>query len=205
MSPSPSLLPQGMPGGSSKYGTVIALLAVGVGGLLVYQYVLKKAPDAPYVPPVATVVNSVAAPTAGPKEDDIPLPPTVAEVKEAGAPQPRGTGAGVVVGPTGCEAKCTGTPPPELEAAVRGRAAMARRCYNTALAQDPTLKGHVTVALRVSGSGSVCSAAVAGNDMGTPSVASCVANVMRQAGSYPSPKGGCVDVSVPFSFVSQNP
>jgi hypothetical protein len=46
----------------------------------------------------------------------------------------------------------------------------------------------------------VCSAVVASNDMGSPVVASCAANIFRNA-SYPAPHGGCVDANVPMSFV----
>jgi hypothetical protein len=38
--------------------------------------------------------------------------------------------------------------------------------------------------------------------MGTPAVANCAANVFRNA-TYPAPRGGCVDVNVPLSFVAQ--
>ena len=77
---------------------------------------------------------------------------------------------------------------------------MARRCYNQALASDSTLKGHVSIAVRVGSNGAVCSANVASNDMGSSTVANCAANVFR-SGSYPAPKGGCKDAVVPLSFV----
>jgi hypothetical protein len=109
----------------------------------------------------------------------------------------------VYVQNAGCDGKCRGTSPPELGQALQVRASQARRCYNQALAQDSTLKGHVSIAVRVGPSGNVCSAAVASNDMGTPNVANCVANIFRQAASYPSPRGGCVDANVPISFVPQ--
>jgi hypothetical protein len=103
----------------------------------------------------------------------------------------------------GCESKCTGTAPPELEQALQVRGAMARRCYNQALAQDSSLKGHVTISVKIGPSGNVCSANVTGNTMGSPSVANCAANMFRSSAGYPSPHGGCVEASVPLSFVPQ--
>jgi hypothetical protein len=99
---------------------------------------------------------------------------------------------------TGCEAKCVGAPPPDLSSALQGRAAQARRCYNSALAQDATLKGRVTIAVKIAPNGSVCGASVAQTDM--PAVAGCVAGVFR-SGSFPAPRGGCVDATVPMNFV----
>jgi hypothetical protein len=60
----------------------------------------------------------------------------------------------------------------------------------------------VTVSVRVGPSGNVCSASVAANDMGSGNVAACAANIFRNA-SYPAPRGGCVDATVPMSFVPQ--
>jgi hypothetical protein len=38
--------------------------------------------------------------------------------------------------------------------------------------------------------------------MGTPAVANCAASIFKNA-TYPSPRGGCLDVNVPLSFVPQ--
>jgi hypothetical protein len=83
------------------------------------------------------------------------------------------------------------------------RAGQARRCYNQALSQDSTLKGHVSINVRIGPSGNLCSATVAANDMGTATVANCAANVFRTAAGYPSPRGGCVDANVPLNFKPQ--
>ncbi len=90
-----------------------------------------------------------------------------------------------------------------LEPALRVRANQARRCYDRALLQDSTLRGHVTVVVRVGPTGAVCSATVASNDMPTPDVANCAANIFRSTGSLPAPRGGCIDAPVPLSFVPQ--
>jgi hypothetical protein len=125
------------------------------------------------------------------------MPPPAEERPEAGS------GPRVVYVPSGgCEGKCSGTSSPELEQALQIRGAQARRCYNQALAQDSSLKGHVTIAVRIGPSGNLCSAAVATNDMGSASVANCAANIFRSS-QYPSPHGGCVNATVPLSFVPQ--
>jgi hypothetical protein len=136
--------------------------------------------------------------STNPKLDDIPPPPPVEEKPEAGPTGPRI----VYVPGGGCEGKCVGNAPPELGQALQVRAAQARRCYNSALSNDSSLRGRVTVAVRIGPSGNVCSASVASNDMGSPSVANCAANIFRQA-SYPAPRGGCVDATVPMSFIPQ--
>jgi hypothetical protein len=138
------------------------------------------------------------APT-NPKLEDIPPPPPPDDSSEA-----KNTGPRVIyVQNAGCDGKCRGTSPPELGQALQVRASQARRCYNQALAQDSQLKGHVSISVRIGPSGNVCSANVASNDMGTPNVANCAANIFRSAAAYPSPRGGCVDANIPISFVPQ--
>jgi hypothetical protein len=143
------------------------------------------------------VAQTASAPT-NPKLDDIPLPPPPEEKPEAGPP-PRI----VYVQGGGCDATCKGTPSSELEQALQVRGAQARRCYNQALSQDSSLKGRVTITVKVGASGNLCSANVTSNDMGSVMVANCAANIFRQSAGYPAPKGGCVEVGVPLSFVPQ--
>jgi hypothetical protein len=140
-------------------------------------------------------VAQTAAPS-NPKLEDIPLPPPPEEKPEAGPPKI------VYVQQGGCEARCNGSATNELEEALKVRGVQARRCYNAALAQDSSLKGHVTITVKVGSSGNLCAANVTNNDMGTPNVANCAANIFRAA-SFPAPKGGCVEVGVPLSFVPQ--
>ncbi len=198
MSPKNSLPPAGIPDSSNtKYALLALLMAGGIGGLLFWRASNKPAPPPP--PPVAM---PAAAPSTNPKLDDMPMPPPPDEVPDQ--PQPKAavryTGGAA---PAGCDGKCSGTPSDELEQALTVRASQARRCYNQALAQDSTLKGHVTVAVRIGPSGNLCSSAVASNDMASPVVANCAANMFRAAQNYPAPRGGCVDAKVPLSFVPQ--
>src|SRR5262249_6622491 len=97
--------------------------------------------------------------------------------------------------------KCSGHATSDLESALAFRAKQAHRCYDQALTQDTSLKGKVAINVRVASNGQVCSAGVTSNDMGTPSVAQCVARMFQPSGHFPAPQGGCVDATVPISFV----
>jgi hypothetical protein len=193
----PSSRPPGIPksGGHAKYAVVAAALVVGIGALFAWR-ILSDNSHAPAPNPSAAKLPSVERPN--PKLEDIPPPPPVEEKPDGGG-GPRIIYVQVPV----CEGKCVGTAPPELGQALQVRAAQSRRCYNQALAQDPSLRGHVTITVRVAPNGAVCSANVTANDMGNANVANCAANIFRTAGNYPPPRGGCVDATVPMVFVPQ--
>jgi outer membrane biosynthesis protein TonB len=89
----------------------------------------------------------------------------------------------------------------ELESALAFRAKTAHKCYDDALAQDSSLKGTVKINVRVAANGNVCSANVASSDLTNPSVANCIASRFRQAGHFPAPNGGCLDVNIPISLM----
>jgi hypothetical protein len=200
MSPPSSLPPKGVPqsGGNAKYAIVAVVLLLGAGGLFLLRGSSK--PDLPPPPPPAPSTSASAAATTNPLLDDIPPPPPADTTPEAGKPNVvyvNGGGGGN----GGCDGKCSQSyASPELGQALQMRANQSRRCYSSALSQDPSLKGHVSISVRVGTSGNVCSASVAGNDMASPGVANCAANVFRN-GSYPAPHGGCVDAVVPLNFV----
>jgi TonB family protein len=81
---------------------------------------------------------------------------------------------------------------------LAGRGAQARSCYERALRTNTMLQGRMVVSLRIGPSGSVCSANVTQNEL-DPGVGNCVAQMFRTT-SFPAPKGGCVDASVPLRF-----
>jgi hypothetical protein len=170
------------------------LLLAGAGGLYAWRSSSKSEPPPP-VPSAAPVASPEAS---NPKLEDIPPPPPVEETPEAGPPPKV-----VYVPAGGCEAKCKGKASTDLEQALQVRGAQARRCYNSALAQDSSLKGHVTIAVKIAPNGNLCSANILSNDMGTMAVAACAANIFRANSSYPAPAGGCVEADVPLSFVPQ--
>jgi hypothetical protein len=200
MSPPSSRPPAGIPdsGGNAKYALVAVVLLLGVGGLFWWRSSSSHNTETSPIPPVAPSL-AMSTPTVDPRFDDIPPPPPADTTPEAG---PGGKTSYVPSGTGGCEGKCGGVSPPELSQALAVRGNAARRCYNQGLANDSSLKGHVTIAVRVGPSGNVCSATVAANDMGSSGVANCAANVFRQV-TYPAPRGGCVDATVPLSFVPQ--
>jgi hypothetical protein len=182
-------------GGNAKYAIVAVVLLLGAGGLF-----MLRGSSSPPPPPPPPPVPSTSASTAStnPLLDDIPPPPPADTTPEAGKPNVVYVSGG---GNGGCDGKCSQQyASAELGQALQVRANQARRCYNSALSQDSTLKGHVSIAIRVGTGGNVCSANVASNDMGSPGVGQCAANVFRN-GTYPAPHGGCVDAVVPLAFV----
>gem|GEM_PF-5794609 len=95
---------------------------------------------------------------------------------------------------------CGGSAGAELRSALGERAAKARSCYRRVLLDRPGLRGTLTISVRVGSGGQVCSVAVTGDDLGDPTVAACVTNLIH-TGRFPAPEGGCVDAVVPMNFV----
>lgn len=189
----PSTAPAGVPSSNGKYIGLAIVLLGGVAALIGWKTCQKPAP-------VTVAVPDAAPPpvTTGPSDEDIPLPE---EVEEAGPPE-SDAGKKVVAASTGCEARtCSGTMTPELTNALSFRARQARRCYESVLAQDPTLHGKLTLALKVGSTGQVCSVGVASNELGSSAVANCIVDRYRSA-AFPAPKGGCIQANVPINLVS---
>jgi hypothetical protein len=189
--PSSSLPPIPPTHGGSKYIAVALLLAAGLVGLLVWKHFSGDPP------PVTTLPTaSATTPPPNPKEDDVPPPPPVEDSgPEASAPKSTSNWAS-------CDARtCSGSMTSELESALAFRAKTAHRCYDDALAQDSVLKGTVKISVRVAANGNLCSANVASSDLSNPAVAGCIATRFRQAGHFPAPTGGCMDINVPISLM----
>jgi hypothetical protein len=189
-------VPQG--GNNATYAIVAVVLLLGIVAVVAFRFCGKQPEPVAVAPPTATV--TAAPPPSNPKLDDIPPPPPPPEVVDA-APA---TGQHMTTGgpPAGCDGRCSPNyATPDLQAAIGLRGQQARRCYNQALARDPSLKGHVNIAVRIGPAGNVCSANVTSNDMSTGAVAACAANIFRSA-TYPAPHGGCVEANVPLSFVA---
>ena len=190
----PPSSPPGVPSnGGGKYVIVAVLLLGAIGGTVAWKMSQKP------------VEQQVVLDAGSPREvasgrdldEEIPLPPSLPEagpeepepIKKASAPVNQ------------CDAKkCVGSSGQELEGALAQRVRQSHRCYDNALAQDPTLTGKITVAVRVGSNGQACSASIASNDMGSSQVASCVTGYFRGV-NFPAPKGGCVDVNIPINFV----
>ena len=137
-SPPSSRRPAGVPeSGNAKYAIIaIVLLARRGGSLRLAQ--LRRAPTLPVPVPPAPV--AVEPPPANPKLDDIPLPPPVrreARGRARAEGRLRRRRADARPSATGRRRRSSSRP-------CKMRGAQARRCYNSALAQDSSLKGHVT-------------------------------------------------------------
>jgi hypothetical protein len=180
------------PSGNGKF-IVLALLLLGAVGAAIAWKSCQKPPA-----PIGVVADAGPPPRPTKNvDDDIPLPPTV---EDAGAD----AGKKVTIVPAGnpCEAKtCSGATNSDVETALAFRAKQAHRCYDNALAQDPTLRGKISISVRIGSNGQACSAGVSSNELSSaPSVANCVVGYFRGQ-NFPAPKGGCVDVNIPINFV----
>lgn len=183
-----------VPPKNSNGSTLLLLVVFGVGIVaLIFYKTCGSKPDVTTIP--ATTATVSAAPSNTLQVDDLPPPPVIED-----ATAPTSTKPTTAFDPCGVKT-CNGTTGSELESALAFRAKQAHRCYDSALANDSSLKGKVGVQVRVASNGNVCEVDITENDMGTPSVASCVQNWFRSAGHFPSPKGGCVDAKIPISFV----
>lgn len=194
--PRSSKHPAGVPSSGGVKYVVIAVALLGLIGAAVAWKMSQKPPAPPIV-----VVDAAPPPVRSGRnlDDDVPPPPPVedAGVEDAG----KKVAVATQVSNNLCDVKkCTGTSGSELENALQFQVKKAHRCYDSALAQDPTLRGKVTVSVRVGANGQVCSAGIASNEMGSSQVASCVSGSFRGA-SFPPPRGGCIDVNIPINFV----
>ena len=187
---------QGVPSGGNGKFILLALLLLGVIGAVIGWKTCQK-------PPPPTVVFLDAGPPPRPTknpDDDIPPPPVVEDSGVDAGKKP--TTTATAFSATQCDVKkCTGSATSDIESALAFRAKQSHRCYDNALAQDPTLRGKISIAVRIGANGTACSAGVASNELaGAPAVAACVVNNFRGQ-AFPAPKGGCVDVNIPINFV----
>ncbi|HMR75904.1 MAG TPA: AgmX/PglI C-terminal domain-containing protein [Polyangiaceae bacterium] len=182
-------------GSGGFIAAIVVMLLLG-GGLIFWKMSgkEKQVAEAPPPPPPKTAEPVLEAPP--------PPPPPVEEDagdKKAATDPKRVVGGGG----GGCGGDCKGTATPQLQSALRGRAGQSRGCYERGLRQNSLLQGKITIAVRIGPAGQVCSANIASNSVGDPGVASCVLGMFR-SGTFPAPKGGCVDAAVPMNFVPKS-
>lgn len=152
----------------------------------------SQAPPPPPPPPPAEPAATATKPRAPALADS-------ARKKVAAKPvvQPKKT--------SNCGGECVGAErvTVELQRNLRAKAGLARSCYNRALSENDTaLTGNLTVNVRVGKDGAACSASIGADTLGNASVSRCVTQRFL-SGTFPKPKGGCVDVAIPINFVSQ--
>lgn len=189
--PPPTSVPPVPPtsGSNRTYAIVALLLLLGMGGLLYWKFngsdVVAEAP--PTLPSAAPTFRT---------DDDIPPPPEPlpeAGPPDAAAPQKVASSAG-----SGCEAKACTESTPAINNALAQRGRQARRCYESQLANDPTLSVKMSINVKVGTNGNACAASV--SESNNPGVSSCVVNFFRQGG-FPPSKGCIANVTVPLSYV----
>jgi hypothetical protein len=190
----PSKPPVGTSGSSYVRAAVVMLLIAAA--LLVWKFISRPSQPATS----STVVVSVQ-----PKVEAVPPPPPPPPEEEPStsasasvAPSAKATRAG-----GGCTGECQGEVSHELRSYLSGRASQGRKCYERALLQNASLKGHMRVQVRLNPQGQLCSAAIAADELQDPGLSACILQMFRNS-VYPAPKGGCVDVAVPLSFVPQH-
>lgn len=193
-SPPSSLRPPTKSGSGAFIAAAVIMLLI-MGGLIYWKVSGTKEEPKP-----------VASAPPPPKEEVVfeePPPPPPPPEEDAGEEKKvvrKGGGGGVPKAAGGCSGACKGNATAQIKSALRARAGQARGCYNRALRLNATLQGKLTVAVRISPTGSVCSASITNNSLGDASVAACVVQMFRSA-SFPAPQGGCVDTAIPMNFV----
>src|SRR5690606_9190947 len=124
------------------------LLLALIGGAVAWK-MMQSPPE-----PVVTVIDAgpPPPPTTGRNlDDEVPPPPVV---EDAG--QDAGKKVVVVQSSNQCDVKkCTGTTTSELEQMLAFRVKQAHRCYDQALALDSTLRGKMSVSVRIGANGTV--------------------------------------------------
>lgn len=185
-----STIPPPKHGSSGAFIGAVILMLLAMGGLLYWKFGGKDTPPpAPPPPPSAATAPHLeeAPPPPPPEEPDAGKSPTTEKKKVVAS---TGGGCGT----------CSGEAPPQLKAALSSAANSARGCYERALRQNAMLQGKMLVSVKVGAHGNSCSANLLNDSLGDPSVASCVLQKFR-SGQFPPPKGGCVEINVPISFI----
>lgn len=192
MGPASTAPPAKSGGGAAVVIGVVVLLGLA-GGLLWWKNRSDDTTKAT-TPSASTTGSNTAAPETTLDLPPIELPKDAGEVVDTG-PKTASTGGG---GGGGCPATCTGQINDAIKAAAAARAGTAKKCYQTALEGNEGLAGEIVVLVRVGTGGETCSASVVSDSTGSGKLAQCVRSKML--GSYPQPKGGCVEVKVPVVF-----
>jgi TonB family protein len=182
-------------GGSGPFILAAIVMLLLMGGLIFWK--MKSGEETAKVEapkPTATLEQPVL------DEPPPPPPPPVASTDSSAKPDDTKPGTKKVgstnAGPA-CGV-CSGEPSPALQGALGGKAGQSRACYEKALSSNSTLSGRMTVSIKINQQGSVCSAQIK-SDLNNPLVENCVLQSFRAA-TFPAPKGGCVDASVPLYF-----
>lgn len=218
--PPPSSEPE-IPGESKGAGLYLVgtlLLALGAAGLLAWRFLRsepkpresiaspaqtkalpasqEQAPLHALPPPPKLEPDTSAQPAGSPK--------SAAGADSAGSASASGTRPGEAPpnsAPNPCAACGEGLPSAALTQAVQSAAASARACYKRAL-RSSEVSGSIALSVSIGSTGSVCSAAITQDTLGSAEISSCVL-AKFQAKTFPAPKSGCVVINVPLKFEIQ--
>ena len=199
MSPAPSQPPPPAGNSNGMYIALAVVLLLGIGGIVVWKFT-SGTPEQPKSVATASASASASAAPTNTLIDEVPLPPPVIDAGPAPTVQYSGGPAADPCSYNVCNGNvATGS---DTERGLQQLALKTRRkCYDPALANDPTLQGHVKVHMKIAGNGQICSANVASNDMASTSVGDCAARMLLASGRVPAPKGGCVNLDFPLNYV----
>ena len=183
-------------GGSGPFILAAIVMLLLMGGLIFWKMKSSGNETAKVEAPKPTALSEQPVLDEPPP----PPPPPVASTDSSAKPDETKPGTkkvGSTVAGSPCGV-CSGEPNPALAGALGGKAGQSRACYEKALSSNATLSGRMTVSIKINQQGTVCSAAVK-SDLNNPLVENCVLQNFRAA-TFPAPKGGCVDASVPLYF-----
>lgn len=93
-------------------------------------------------------------------------------------------------------------PVSDADRVIAGLRPRFKQCYQVGLNSDPNMSGKVVVSAKVGPNGEVSSADIASNSGLSPSVASCIAGVVKRA-QFNAPGGGGSTLQIPVTFVQQ--
>lgn len=193
-----SEIPKQQPAGGHKAFIALTLILLSAtAGLIVWKFTGGSRND-----PVPTIDSAPTTDYERPADNPLPPPPPPPPPPEepSAAPSAQNPVAPVRSGKSACGGTCEGEATAALRAALAGRGGAGRRCYEKSLSQNATLRGRMTVHVRVGSNGSVCSASVTNDELHDPGLSNCIVGVFR-ASNLPEPSKGCVDVDVPLNFV----
>jgi hypothetical protein len=93
-------------------------------------------------------------------------------------------------------------PVSDADRVIAGLRPRFKQCYQVGLNSDPNMSGKVVISAKVGPNGEVSSADIASNSGLSPSVASCIAGVVKRA-QFSAPGGGGSTLQIPVTFVQQ--
>jgi len=180
-------------GGHGPFILAAIVMLLLMGGLIVWKMKSGEAPKAQETPPPS------ATPAQPTLDDAPPPPPPIASASAAPPDNKPGAKKLVSSGGGGACGPCIGDANPSMAGALHAKAGQARSCYEHALRQNSMLAGRMSFKLTINQSGQVCSSSLMSTELGDPSVANCVLQMLK-SGTFPAPNKGCVEAVVPLNF-----